>query len=180
MMGREARGFVPEVARDAGKESERARGLLEGRWLTHGDVDVEGVTDAEKSAFVDEKLRETEAKMAKLADQARRLEGLKREYSGVPKEAAFSAEDEAWFKEGGDDERMTLQANWEASDSLDVDDISDAKKYEFARQKREELAAAIADGRLGDLERARERLARIELLEQQYKKGADAEKGRPN
>lgn len=179
MMGSEARRFNPEASQPE-REDERTRGLLEGRWLTHGDADVEGVPDEAKAKFVADKLRETDAQLAKLMKQAKQLEALREKYSGAAPEADFEPQDKAWFAEGEDAEHLALQANWETSQSLDVDDISDTKKYQFAKRKREELSNAFAAGQVADAEAAKERLDRLELLEDQYKKGADAEKDLPN
>lgn len=171
--------FVPEEAKgpeSSEQEEARQRTLLEGRWLTHGDGDVEGVSREAKHAFFAEKLREKDQHIAKLWQEAKQLEKLRNLYASeeeMPRAAAgFSEEEKDWFLEGENAEKMLLQASWETDESLDVDDIDDAAKFSFAKAKLGQLQAARRLG-AGDGEALDAKIRKLEIYVEQYGKAAN-------
>lgn len=169
--------FTPEEAHrpEPNEEEERRqRTLLEGRWLTHGDGDVEGVSREAKHAFFAEKLRDNDRAIAKLWQEAKRLEKLRNLYATeeeAPRaEAGFTEEEKEWFLEGENAEKMLLQASWETDESLDVDDVDAAAKLAFAKAKLAQLQAARRFGAGG--EALESKMRKLELYVDQYGKEA--------
>ena len=168
-------GFTPERAAEAGDTQK----LLIEHWQQHGNLDAPGVSDDEKKRFAHEQAalydREIQKLVDKIAEQEREKAGwLKQaalvEGRGAAKAAPepFAPEELDWFKEGEDENRMTLQESWEALGSLDVDDIPDAEKLDFARKKKAQYDAALQAGRLKTDDAMIEKMRRLDILISQY------------
>ncbi|HTK04854.1 MAG TPA: hypothetical protein VL500_04680 [Candidatus Eisenbacteria bacterium] len=155
------------------KDDEAAKSTLERHYFTQGDVDVEGVSDEVKERFIADKLRQNEAKMAKLREESAQLEKLRARLS-----PGFSEDEEAWFA-GGEAaaRRLALQEYWESDMSLDIEDIPASEKVAFADDRLRQLKylAGTEQFRLSD--GLRDRIQRLELLRDQYAKEAEQEKG---
>jgi hypothetical protein len=168
------RGFDPEAERDATQRR------LEERLREKGDVDVEGVSEQDKDAFLEAKIGDVAEQMARLDRVRRHLERLADERArsqGKSADRGFTAAEKAWFAEGNDPDRVALEASWETDMSLDIEDVPAAAKLAFAEEKIMQLRSAITAGRVHNLEAAQERLLRIEALRDQYAKLAEDERG---
>lgn len=163
-------------------ESDDLREKMKDHWAKTGGLDVEGVPAEMKRSFVREHLeaarREVDLAAAKLEDlmaQEADWERLAVQVGAVEDVAAeqrtFTKEERAWFKEGESEDHMALQESWEATGSLDVDDIPDEEKAAFAEKKLAQLRAAISAGHVKADETSDERLSRLEVLIAQYGKG---------
>lgn len=171
------RGYNPDADREARAAAEKK---LEDRLRETGDVDVDGVSEQDKDAFLESKIAEVAEQMAKLERVRRHLERLATERAdarGGSRDKGFTVQEKEWFAEGNDPDRVALEASWETDMSLDIDDVPAEAKHAFAEEKLMQLRAALKAGRVKNAEAAMERLQRIELLRDQYAKLAEDEKG---
>jgi hypothetical protein len=147
-------------------EGPNPRNMMEMRYREAGDVEVGGVSEAEKAAFLAERLRAVDADLARLAAERAKLADLYAKASG---EAAFTADEREWFEKGEDPDWLALTAAWETEMSLDVDDVPDELKHAFAVGKRGQLDAALRSGRAADSDAVRQAIDRLDILIDQYK-----------
>jgi len=170
---REAFAFNPEAAKESGQNEHRQQ--LEERWRSPQDFSIEDVPREVADEFIAEK----KAELAKEKEElARRQAELDARYAALDAVAGFTEEEEKWFA-GGEaaGRKLALQDSWEAHGSLDVEEVPAAEKVAFADDRLRQLKYLAGTEKFRFSDGLADRIARLELLRDQYAKEAEQEKG---